>query len=177
MRRMIPQSYQDWIKAIKESIKSNGESLSEARIYEKITDSEGHLRFVEGEITISKTISDLGITQTYGKWSLSGTHLMLVISIVNTSGDTITIPQWSQIFNVNLPEWIKNKLVGVGTSNVLFPKIFNAIPVSTPVYTTSDFYTYIEKNPDGVQAIVSANYSFLDDRLLRLEFDLLIDND
>lgn len=53
------------------------ENLLEGVAFEDIVDKNGNPRFIEGTIT-PETIS--GITFTYCKWSLSGTHLMIVLA-------------------------------------------------------------------------------------------------
>ena len=73
-------------------------------LMEDIKDKDGNLRFVEGDIAL-ETIS--GITQTYGKWSLSGTHLMLVLAI-DITDTTINV---DDVFaNIELPDYIINKI-------------------------------------------------------------------
>ena len=44
---------------------------------ENIYDEDEHKRFIEGDLTL-QTIE--GVSFSYGKWSLSGTHLMVVIA-------------------------------------------------------------------------------------------------
>ena len=68
-----------------------------------IVDSDGHKRFVTGDIS-AQTIS--GVTFTYAKWSLSGTHLMFVLA-GNTS---ITISASTLLANITLPGYIYNKI-------------------------------------------------------------------
>ena len=55
------------------------EEKENLEIFERIVDKDGHKRFIEGEIELADSITYL--TNLYGKWSLSGSHLMLVICI------------------------------------------------------------------------------------------------
>ena len=75
MRRMFSE------KQIQELIKNTPKSIT------TLVDSQSHNRFVEGEGDL-KTIA--GITFTYNKWSLSGTHFMLVLAGSIANGTAIT---------------------------------------------------------------------------------------
>ena len=86
-----------------------------------IVDSDGHKRFVEGNLTLGTPFANLGVTMEYGKWQLSGGHLMLVVALKIPSG--VTTPTNALIARAILPQWIENKLVGLW-SNTLDIKDF-----------------------------------------------------
>ena len=77
-------------------------------------DSQGHERFIEGDITI-ETIE--GVTQTYGKWSLSGTHLMIVLCVSIANNTALTSSTYF-VDDIDIPDWIKDKIVNVTTNLV-----------------------------------------------------------
>lgn len=74
---------------------------------EDIVDSADNRRFIEGIVPIES----LGeIIVDYNKWSLSGTHLMLVTVLRNNSGSDLSIID-SLIFSLELPNWIMSKII------------------------------------------------------------------
>ena len=76
-----------------------------------LVDSKGNPRFVEGNGTPA-TIE--GFTSTYCKWSLSGTHLMLVLA-GNVENET-TLSGF--IVTFALPEYIMNKIYPIFSSEI-----------------------------------------------------------
>ena len=69
-QRLIPRKLLEWIKGLH---KGEGAGLN----ISTLTDSKGNPRFIEGEGT---PMEMEGFTASYCKWSLSGTHLMIVLS-------------------------------------------------------------------------------------------------
>ena len=49
---------------------------------EDIVDADGHKRFIEGNVTPANIIGENDIQ--YAKWSLSGSHLMIVLAIITS---------------------------------------------------------------------------------------------
>lgn len=135
---------------------------------ESIVDKYGNPRFVEGNITMN-TIE--GITQTYGKWSLSGTHLMIVVCADVANG---TIISNRDIAFINLPAWILNKINPLIASRIdmktinMYSSTFDTQSI-TAVLTKSESLLAIVTRSTTVQ--LTANRSF------RIQFDLLIDAD
>ena len=138
-----------------------------------LKDSHGNPRFVEGDITM-ETIA--GVTQTYGKWSLSGTHLIIVIAFDIASG--VTTPQNALLTRFNLPEFIYSKIEGVWGNAVNIintsvrekllwynnPKNLAAIQL----YKLSNQAREIEIRTSGTAITTDA------DSACRIQFDLLI---
>ena len=81
---------------------------------DNLVDKNGHDRFIEGDITINEIT---GVTQKYGKYSLSGTHLLIVIAFEIESGTTLSAS--TDICTISLPQWIKDKLATIVGSIVL----------------------------------------------------------
>ena len=137
-------------------------------ICENFTDSHIRNRFVEGNITTS-TIT--GVTFTYAKWSLSGSHLMIVVVGQIEENTAISFGTWGDLMSI--PSWIRNKIV----------------PTFSDIVDLKD--TYLWKDDWNVQQIgfclaIGEGYfnlvQFVGDTInfdgqFRIQFDLLIDMD
>ena len=145
---------QDEAKAVKKDIAT-------------LVDSAGHDRFIEGDIDLRNTLPT-GITKTFGKWSLSGTHLLIVVAL--DIDNAVEITSGSVICDILLPAWIKDKIVAVFGTNVL---------VSNQLFWNQDISNqttniYLRKQ-DGNIMIVSGALTTTKARSTRIAFDLLID--
>lgn len=144
-------------------------------IFESIVDKNGNKRFIEGDIAIEEIT---GITKKYGKWSLSGSHLMCVIACevdANTE-----IPVWPSVFSyIELPEWIIDKIYPL-TNNYLDGKDVNVTPLESSGYSalTQRFAIKVDKtnNQLVVQFDTAQSVTPTDDSGFRLAIDLLIDS-
>lgn len=141
----------------------------EVAIFENITDNDGHKRFIEGDITI-ETLE--GVTQTYGKWSLSGSHLLIVICISMANATEITGGSILAIID-NLPKWILDKITPLYGGNLEY-KSFSAY---NSVGNAQSLGTYTQKPNDNSLAVRLSNLTLTDDRNCRITYDLLIDNE
>ena len=83
---------------------SEEEISSQKKDIASLVDSKGNPRFIEGDIT-PETIT--GITYNYAKWSLSGTHLMIVLA---GSCEEITLTNNTLFANITLPSFVFNKI-------------------------------------------------------------------
>lgn len=138
---------------------------------ENLIDNAGNLRFVEGDGT-PMTLE--GFTSSYCKWSLSGTHLMLVLS--GSFADTTVLPADKIIGEFNLPQYIKDKIFPVWGPNMETRSVTcTALSWSTQ---TMNVVLYKE-TATGIMKIktLSSALTFTDTRHFRIQFDLLIDND
>ena len=138
-------------------------------LMENIVDSAGNKRFIEGDGVVP-TIE--GLTVSYCKWSLSGSHLMLVVS--GTIADGTTITQYNIPFSFNIPKWIYDKIYPVWGSNIE-QKSMSLIASN---WSTQSLNMYLSKVSDKLS--VNTNTSSLTlsaDRSFRLQFDLLIDTE
>ena len=136
-----------------------------AKIFEEITDKDGHKRFIEGNLTI-ETIA--GVTQTYGKWSLSGSHLMLVIA---GSIDNGTVLASIILCKAVLPEWIVQKIVPIA-SNIIANITFDVYAADS---TKQTLKTSLLKIADEIRIYTSMTATA--NRYFRIQYDLLIDNE
>ena len=164
MRRMFS------IKQLEELAKQTIESADSLKVFENITDEAGHKRFVEGDIELNNDYQSVEhLTNLYGKWSLSGSHLLLVLcleleeDIVYSSG---------QIAKITLPSWIMDKIVALQGVEIEV-KTFKAFGSDI---STQDAIVYLETYSGQVIFYLSSLTPSMD-RKLRIAFDLLIDNE
>ena len=140
-------------------------------LFENITDSHGNKRFVEGNITMN-TIE--GVTQTYGKWSLSGTHLMLALvftTVANTALSTTTT-----LARIELPQFILDKIIPLENTQYVSHKTFEMIIPNALWNNTYDLKLFLGKQTNFVYiATTSATPTITKDCVTRVQFDLLID--
>ena len=146
----------------------NSQDLTFLNRMEQITDADGHSRFIENDIIGEETE---GITYTYGKWSLSGTHLMFVLagSIANATalGNNIL----AKITNV--PSWIMNKIILLFGNRVLN----TTITLYDSGGSTQNLAVRLIKQSDTELQITTGSLTLTADRNFRIQFDLLIDVD
>jgi hypothetical protein len=136
-------------------------------LFETITDRHGNPRFIEGAITMN-TIS--GITQTYGKWSLSGTHLMMVVCV---DMENVTLANNTLAF-INLPTFIKDKITPLWRNQYVDRKTFTAW---TDGGNATSINCYLSKNNDYIGINFQSTTSITTLNHMRIQFDLLIDDE
>lgn len=150
------------------NVVSSGDILT---IMENIVDSDGRKRFIESDLSTS-TIT--GISFNYGKWSLSGSHLMIVLAGVIEENATISNGTWATL--PDLPQWIFDKIVPTFSVVVEFKtQFFYGDDYSSQTMTIS-----LYKDTDERVKIVRTGGStttFTKERNFRIQFDLLIDNE
>lgn len=137
-----------------------------------IEDADNNKRFIEGNLVPDEIA---GVEYSYHKWSLSGTHLMLVAAGTIANGTTIPINAYFVRFN-SVPSFIYNKIVAI-TSDGLGVDIKDII-----LYTTGwgSLETHkVRLNKQYGYLIMSSNETFTvtADKTFRIQFDLLIDSD
>lgn len=134
---------------------------------EQIVDADGHNRFIEG---VGSPTTIAGVTYDYHRWSLSGSHLMLVCSGSVINGTTI--PGGTMIEFV-LPEWIRNKIYPIYESGFIEPKTLSMY--DSLLVTSQNLITSLIKSSSGVR-VVTDSVTLTADRAFRIQFDLVIDN-
>lgn len=152
-------------------VSSNGEIQPQLNLMENIKDENGNLRFIEGTFDIT-TIE--GITKDYAKWSLSGSHLMIVLVLSGTSGSAISSYNLAAL--IEIPKWIYDKIY-LDAREVVDAKNLNLFGSN---WTTQSLQIACTKAGDNKLRLYSNNSSTftLDaDRSGRIQFDLLIDNE
>ena len=171
-QRLIPEELLKYLEALKanHSDPSAEWGSSGGGLLEDIEDSAGNKRFVEGEGTPA-TIS--GVTFTYNKWSLSGTHLMLVCAGETTSGTTLTS---NMLFvTYSLPDFIMDKIYPIWVNNSVDIKNFYFRSVSSESSSLTNIQLRKENNTLTMHSSLSETMS--GKRAFRFQFDLLIDSD
>lgn len=167
-KRMVPEYL---IKGLKEAYaKTSGGTGSTINLMENIVDSKGNKRFIEGEGT---TASTTGLNGVYVKYSLSGTHLMIVAA-GNMEAGTTLVP-YSSLFTFTLPKYIFDKIVPIW-GNYIEAKSFvirdedggNTISLSTALYKATE---------NRIQIWDLSNLTLTSKKVFRLQYDILIDND
>lgn len=171
-QRLIPEELLKYLEAYKEAhpdpTQGGGATLDD------IVDSQGNKRFIEGNGTPA-TLS--GLTSSYCKWSLSGTHLMLVFagkwangSTFNT-GDTLVsfivpnfiaekiYPVWETVGGLENSSFVLANVVGGGDININCTLRKNT------------------ENPNELYITLATGYTLSQDKFFRIQFDLLIDSD
>lgn len=136
--------------------------------FSKLVDKDGHNRFIEGNITISNTLT--GFTQRYGKWSLSGTHLLIVVAI--TIDNATVVAANTVLCSIILPQWVKDKIVplaGVYVDN-------KTISLRADDYTQQQIGSTLNKGSSDLY-ITLGTLTLNAERTGRFAFDLLIDNE
>ena len=163
MRRMFSKNQ------LEELAKQTIENASELKVFENITDEAGHKRFIEGNGT---PLEQEGFTSVYCKWSLSGSHLLMVLAGTIASGTTLALN--TLLAKFTLPSWIQSKIYGVKV-NLLE---YKAVACITDSYTTETMNVYFDKMSDGVGIYVNVSaFTATSNDAFRVELDLLIDNE
>ena len=131
-----------------------------------LVDANGNNRFVEGDIT---PVSMTGVTYSYKKWSLSGTHLMIVACGTIASGNKFV--GGGDLFKVELPPWILAKVQPVMNALISYGN-FSAVDSN---YSSTQVAIYFDKKTDHILCGVSSeSEEFENDANFRIVFDLLI---
>lgn len=135
-------------------------------LFETITDNAGNKRFVEGSGTPA---SIEGLTITDNKWSLSGSHLMIVLAGSVASGTQITnglvlATYYLSTYITNKIKTVYGTLINMGTLNFY-----------TNDYSVSSTPIRLYKSNDVIRIGKIGNYTFNVDVSFRIQFDLLID--
>ena len=140
-------------------------------IFEGIKDAQGHNRFIEGEIELHATQDET--TLLYGRYSLSGSHIMFVIAGQIPTGNVL---KQGFIANIELPEWILNKIVNV------YPQDGAIEYKQLALLDTAGVNAVYQKVSIGKSSNKVYIWNFTTsstvsvDKYFRLQFDLLIDN-
>ena len=162
----------------------NGAEVN-ANQLEGILDKNGNARFIEGAVTVNSDITTAGLTVDYNKWSLSGSHLMIVVQLANKTESTIVIPAWTEIgVLANLPSWIKDKIYPLGADDPT--DLGNVLIKDVKGYGTglaesnNTLKAYMEKTSDNIKLMSwsTAGYSnnYESGKYYRIQMDLIVDN-
>lgn len=147
------------------------EKKEDLKVFEHIVDKDGHKRFVEGDIALNEIA---GFSKTYGKWSLCGTHLMIVLAVSIVAGSTLADDTF--LGTVGLPDWIKSKIVAISGAAVSVQQ-FTAYKEQQP-WVTENIKVALVKDGNSIRLKnLTGTQSFTNNDFVRIQFDLLIDNE
>ena len=158
MRRMYS------VEELKRLIKNAPKEMS------SLFDASGNPRFVEGSI---KTAEKEGVTYTYAKWSLSGTHLMIVICATIESGTVWNNTYFATI--ENLPDYIKSKIIPVWANEFILQQKFSAFDNSWNAQELNITLAKQQTSPNNLYLYQPGNVTFATTKNIRIELDLLVD--
>ena len=136
----------------------------------EIKDSYGRLRFVEGSANLTAIT---GLTITYNKWSLSGTHLTIVLE--GEADNTLPTTQLNGIgIYVSMPRWLIRKIKPINLDRVV---VSNASFVLDDYSTISRGVAFLMGNPETDYPVITMfnGTSPTIHSGFRIQFDLLID--
>ena len=139
-----------------------------ASVFENIVDKDGHERFIEGDVELYNPIE--GMTITFGKWSLSGSHFMVVLAGSIVSGTSLS---WTGSYAkcVDVPQWVLDKIYPL-IDNYIAKNVVSAFNVDLSAQTID---VWLRKTTDLFLSMGSITTT--KDRAFRISFDILIDND
>lgn len=147
-------------------------TVTAKRLLNEIVDSQGRQRFAEYN-GVGNEIQ--GVTITYCKASLSGTHIMFVVC--GTAENGAVFNAGTNICYYPLASWIYSKIKPVWASNVIETK---SLALRGDDWSTQSVTSYIYKSSGGTVAINIGGASAVtmtSKKYFRLQFDLLIDTD
>ena len=144
-------------------------AISELPIFENIVDAQGNKRFIEGDIEIE---TKEGLSKDFGKWALSGSHLLIVLAFTIQSNITIGVEKLGEL--KNLPDWVKGKIIPLFSRYVFA----NSVNGFTDAFGVLQGGFSLYKQDSGEIEIRSYN-SITSNAIthFRVAFDLLIDNE
>lgn len=145
------------------------QASSGIKIFEDIKDKDGHLRFVEGDL---EEIEHEGVTFNYGKWSLSGSHLIVVIACSLANGTAVT-SSWG-VCNITLPKWIYDKIYPVFAGSLIDMRSVSAYAND---WSNQSVQIKCAKASNNKIYFEFGALTLTKDRGFRYQLDLLIDNE
>lgn len=135
---------------------------------EKIKDSHGNLRFVEGTIQ-HNTVP--GVTPLYGRWSLSGTHLMIVAEYQFAPSTVITANTF--FCGMRMPTFVLDKIQPL-FSDVVSRSAFSGYDNTGQV---QNLIMYLHKSGSDLimTSMNGVTFNANSAKIMRMQFDFLID--
>ena len=155
-----------------DKIKVNGVEYDLGAL-ESLKDTNGNNRFIEG-INSNDTLT--GLTINFSKWSLSGTHLMIVVAGELAAGATIAD---SYVLGecVNIPNWVLSKIYPTAIIGIVEFKEIRFNSQSSWANATGE----VRLRKYNGKLFIDKNNSYTNDKGetlgFRVQFDLLIDTD
>jgi hypothetical protein len=142
--------------------------LFEGITLNKIVDGHGNPRFIEGNGT---PISLAGVTISYCRWSLSGTHLMLCVAGTVTNGTSIATN--SNLAQFTLPVFVHSKTASI-FNNLVDRKFLNFYGSD---YTSQQVAINLTKQTTTISIQTGGSFTASKNRSFRFQFDVMIDSE
>lgn len=134
-----------------------------------LVDSKGNPRFVGGDLT-TPTIA--GVEFTYAKWSLSGTHLMIVLAGNIANGTKLS--NNTIIATSSLEAWILSKIYPVFANDAIEVK---SLSLYGNDWSSQSLPIGFKKFNDHIELVIASGLTLSANRGFRIQFDLLIDSE
>lgn len=131
-------------------------------------DTSARPLIVEGD---GVPIEQEGVTITYCKWSLSGTHLMIVLA--GSFADTTVIANNKILASYAIPSYILDKVYPVWLTFMEAKQI----DVYAQDWTKQQIFVKFAKESPNLTIVTGSTLTLTADRNFRIQFDLLIDNE
>lgn len=150
------------------SITGDLEITGDAKIFENIVDKDGNKRFIDIVGAVNPLVE--GLTGTYCRASLSGTHLLVVLA--GTIADESVLTNGMTFATFELPQWIRDKIVPVWSTYIER----KSVTLWADDWSSQEDNMSISKVSNGVAIISLTPVTLTKERKFRVQFDLLIDN-
>lgn len=138
--------------------------------FENIVDKDGHKRFIEND---GNVVSITGYEVSYCKWSLSGTHLALVLA--GSFEDELVLTNGTTIATYDLPQWILDKIYPVWGGNLEVKNVTAYAGNWSNQICGLGFA--IDTINNKLIIFKAGDLTLTAKRYFRAQFDLLIDNE
>ena len=143
-------------------------------LMENVVDSNGNSRFIDGNVSPSNEIPSGDVK--FAKWTLSGTHLMIVFAFLASEDKSLA---GKTICALQLPQWVYNKIypMNEGTDHIaVIDSIKGYIPSDlTPSTYSLRPYIYRDQQNHGIVMNGAGGTEIEDGHYYRIVFDLVID--
>ena len=133
----------------------------------EIKDAQGNKRFIQGTFTY---MPPTGVSVDYAKWSLSGTHLMLVICFHKIAGSLET--GGINFDTIGLPQYVLDK-INPAIGSYVDTKWFKA--TKTGYSDSVDVWTYVVKLSNALRVTLGSFQTTGNDDYARIIYDFLIE--
>ena len=146
---------------------------SKVKIYGNITDADGNPRFVDGDITIDSGLAEK-VESAYSKWTLSGSHLMIVCMFKVLEDFTAS---GTNLAKVTIPSWLYAKIYPMGNTNHIsvIDSLYGYYPNNLSA-SAGAIRPYLAKNVGDYQLDITIESGNLEeDKYYRVVFDLVIE--
>lgn len=137
-----------------------------------VRDSDGNQRFISGNITPNASLAS--IEAVYAKWTLSGSHLMIVFMFKVLEDFTAS---GTNLGYMDIPSWLYAKIYPMGNTNhiAVTDSLYGYYPNNLSP-SAGAIRPYLAKNVGNYRLDMTIEQGNLEqDKYYRVVFDLVID--